>query len=169
MVCYLNLRHQIAAMVPIPNQPGAYFVKDQPSPPVPSAALPAPPGTQETAEVPPYHWQRLDGRYLYFATGRSTIAAHLTEMGGNEWKGIAAIEERCKAKQAVLDAAAEDPKVRDERRMKRAMGLEDAEECVLVLPSCSNATLTRGHAGANRWCTSRNSTPTRSAGFIPTS
>lgn len=127
MVCYLNLRHQIAALVPIPNQPGAYFVKDEPAPPAPSPPPPA--SSAGAAEVRPYHWQRLDGRYLYFATGRATIAAHVVEMGGKGWQGIAAIEERCAAKHSALEAIEEDPKQRDERRMKRAMGLEDAEEC----------------------------------------
>ena len=126
MLCYLNLRHEIAAMVPIPGQPGAYFAKDHPPARSPAATKPTP--TEESADVPKYHWPRLDGRYLYFAEGRETIARHMIEMGGKEWKGIAHVEARCAKVKADKGKEVEDPAAREQRRMKRAMGLQDAQE-----------------------------------------
>lgn len=152
MYCYLNFRHSLADLVPVPGSPNSFIARD------------AAPGTNASGSVdlkgkgkevdkpeglPDYYWPRLDGRYLYIARGREAIARHMKEMGGvaaepsgeegaftvsrksgdeekvGAWNTIARIEERCEK----LEAERALPGKRQEQMVKRAMGL-DEDECV---------------------------------------
>ncbi|GAA5866402.1 hypothetical protein JCM1840_001304 [Sporobolomyces johnsonii] len=92
MYCYLNFRHALSDLVPVPGHPNAFLARDAPPPPSPPTAadpashtktvtLSSTASGQET-ELPKYHWPALDGRYIYIAKGRQAVARHLAEMAG---------------------------------------------------------------------------------------
>ncbi|KAM0755434.1 hypothetical protein T439DRAFT_320122 [Meredithblackwellia eburnea MCA 4105] len=148
MLCFINLRNEIAEMTPVPGQPpGVYFVKDKIKT-VPST-LELDPSLQstssnETPSVLPgprrYHVPFLENRYIYFATGRETIARHMIEMG-TEWKGIESIQQRIKENEAAAHKSAKEDY---EERMRKALnGQEDETETLYHLSASWSNTFTR--------------------------
>ncbi|GAA6032019.1 hypothetical protein JCM8097_003390 [Rhodosporidiobolus ruineniae] len=120
-------------------------------------------------DLPAYRWPFLDGRYLYIARGREAVARHMKEMGGvavdsspvgephgprlmrksgeeekaGAWDTIARIEERCEK----LEAQNMLPGKREERLLKKAMGLdEDDSERLISLSTAYYSSLQRLHA-----------------------
>jgi len=82
MYCYINMRHALADLVPVPGHPTAFLARDAPPvdqlPPIKqrTVVVDAPEGTPE------YRWPWLDGRFVYVARGRENVARHMREMGG---------------------------------------------------------------------------------------
>ncbi|GAA5956082.1 hypothetical protein JCM21900_002589, partial [Sporobolomyces salmonicolor] len=98
MYCYLNFRHALSDLVPVPGHPNAFLARDAPPPPAPSLSADAAshvktvtltsPHSGHEPELPKYHWPALDGRYLYIAKGRQAVARHLAEMGGAKIEAV---------------------------------------------------------------------------------
>lgn len=128
--CYLNFRHQIGTLVPIPGQPNTFIARDEPSP-TPLAPKPVPLNLMDPngPQIPAYHWKALDGRFFWYGRGREIIYAHGGEMG-KDWKGLAAMTERCeKAEKDRTDAAAGPRETRMQAAaVRRALGLDHTEE-----------------------------------------
>lgn len=128
-LCYINFRNHINALIPVPNHPGTFLAAmDSPS----TSKITTTQKTSidsEASVVPKYHWKGLDGRYLYYASGRDKVSEHLIEMAGENWKGIEALKTRCET--ARLDREDKAPKSRAERiqqlGIRRSLGMPDEE------------------------------------------
>lgn len=142
-LCYINMRNHINSLVAVPGSPGTYFAAmsnaGDPSNTASTSTStddeaklikPPPIVESEGPKIPDYHWKGLDGRYFYYARGRELINQHLDEMGGEKWKGIGAIEERCEASRLASEEG--EPKTRQARReqlaVRRSLGLNDEEK-----------------------------------------
>ncbi|GAA6006664.1 hypothetical protein JCM10207_005011 [Rhodosporidiobolus poonsookiae] len=176
MYCYLNFRNSLADLVPVPGAPNAFLARDAHAS-TSSAADPSGKGkgkevvrAPEHEDLPAYHWDFLDGRYLYIAKGREAVARHMKEMGGvaagstsaegveagpkimrksgeeekvGAWDTVARIEARC----AKLEAERALPGKREERMLRRAMGLdEDDSERLISLSTAYSTSIQRLHA-----------------------
>ncbi|SCV68591.1 BQ2448_712 [Microbotryum intermedium] len=128
MYCYLNLKKQIADLIPVPGQRGAYMVKDAPRSKSSGPTHYVPAGPPTTLAPPPvvplYHWPRLDDRYIYIARGRTYVNRHLQESGGppDSRISIEDLAERCE--QGRIARATE----RKQMAVQRALGMVDPIE-----------------------------------------
>ncbi|BGP44579.1 hypothetical protein JCM10450v2_000393 [Rhodotorula kratochvilovae] len=78
MYCYLNMRHALENLIPVPGHPTAFLARDDPL----DEHIPAKPLAERPEGTPEYHWPWLDGRFIYVARGRENVARHMREMGG---------------------------------------------------------------------------------------
>ncbi|GAA5844987.1 hypothetical protein JCM11251_003172 [Rhodosporidiobolus azoricus] len=177
MICYINFRNALSDLVPVPGMVNSFLARDvSPGSPDEVAKTKAigkgkgkaVAGGEEEWAGP--HWPWLDGRYIYVAKGREAVARHMKEMGGvavdetpeaqkvkgprilrksgeeqkvSAWETIARIEERCEKSEAQKLL----PGKREERIMKRAMGLdEDESERLISLSTTYTSTISRLHA-----------------------
>lgn len=120
------MRNHINALLPVPGQQGVYLASMD----TPKSTLPTPPKSidPDGPKVPDYHWKGLDGRYLYYASGKEFVSSHMDEMGP-DWKGIEVLKTRCET--ARLDREEKAPKSRAERiqqlGIRRSLGMPDEE------------------------------------------
>ncbi|GAA6056023.1 hypothetical protein JCM3770_002146 [Rhodotorula araucariae] len=78
MYCYLNMRHALENMIPVPGHPTAFLARDAPL----DEHVPVKPAAERPEGTPEYHCRWLDGRFIYIARGRENVARHMREMGG---------------------------------------------------------------------------------------
>lgn len=141
-------------MVQVPNVPNMFVAKELPVPGGGRGGVRGQgtgketerKGTQRRGEgegegevsVPEYRWPALEGRYLWYGSGREIVNAHLDEMGGEAWKGVEAMVERCekkeKERQEAKEAVGGRLQQRQARAVRRALGMEESEEYVLSGP-----------------------------------
>lgn len=102
MYCYMNFRHAIADLIPVPGIPGAYLARDVATPP-PSAAVTAAAPSPAEDDVPAYRWPSLDGRYFYVARGNEAVKKHMEDMKlGTSVEDIGARCEKAKEEREAM-------------------------------------------------------------------
>ncbi|KAM0793386.1 hypothetical protein ACM66B_000839 [Microbotryomycetes sp. NB124-2] len=162
MYCYINWRHAISDMIPVPGMPGAFIARESRKPTTTTSATTTratgPPSSSAPVSLPDglpaYHWPWLDGRYLYIARGADAVKRHLDDMHGtgNEaeqrgkdtTKSIDRLYERC-VKQRI-----ERDNNRKLAKQRQLLGIDDpaAEdyERLISLSSAYSTSLQRMHA-----------------------
>ena len=125
MYCYMNFRHAIADLIPVPGIPGAYLARDVATPAASSASPPPTPAAAED-DLPAYRWPSLDGRYFYVARGNEAVKTHLEDMKlGTSVEDIGA---RCEKAREEREAMGVDKYGRKRRQMPPGSVLQMRED-----------------------------------------
>ncbi|KAK4055278.1 hypothetical protein OIV83_000561 [Microbotryomycetes sp. JL201] len=163
MYCYINWRHAISDLIPVPGMPGAFIARESRKPTTTSGKhdhsmrTTGPPSSSAPVSLPDnlpaYHWPWLDGRYLYIARGSTAVKRHLDDMHGahdgkHTTKSIDRLYDRC-VKQRI-----ERDNNRKQTKQRQLLGIDDPAsedyERLISLSSAYSTSLQRMHAHIQR-------------------